>query len=53
MSISGNQMALDGLGLVVLFGIGFLLWSLGRLIRESRPGHGPVARLMRSSRSRH
>jgi hypothetical protein len=53
MSISGNQMALDGLSLVVASGIGFLLWSLGRLIRESRPGHGPMARFMRSARSRH
>jgi hypothetical protein len=50
MSISGNQMALDGLSLIVLSGIGFLLWSFGRLIRESRPGHGPVARLLRRAR---
>jgi hypothetical protein len=53
MSIPGNQMALDGLSLVVVSGIGFLVWSLGRLVRESRPGHGPVARLFRSGRSRY
>ncbi|HTV14200.1 MAG TPA: hypothetical protein VME68_05765 [Acidobacteriaceae bacterium] len=50
MSISGNQMALDGLSLVVLSGIGFLIWSFTRLLRESRPGHGPVARFLRRSR---
>jgi hypothetical protein len=53
MSIPASQMALDGLSLVVVSGIGFLVWSFGRLIRESRPGHGPVSRLLRSVRSRH
>jgi hypothetical protein len=53
MSIPGNQMALDGLSLVVVTGIGFLVWSLGRMMRESRPGRGSMARLFRSVRSRH
>jgi hypothetical protein len=50
MSIPATQMALDGLSLVVLSGIGFLVWSFSRLFRESRLGHGPVARLLRRSR---
>jgi hypothetical protein len=53
MSIPGNQLALDALSLVVLSGIGFLVWSFGRLNRETRLGHGLGARLLRSFRSRH
>jgi hypothetical protein len=53
MSIPANQLALDALSLVVLAGIGFLVWSFGRLLRESHPGRWPVARLLRSARSRH
>jgi hypothetical protein len=39
MSISGNQMALDALSVVVLSGIAFLVWSLTCLFREAHPRH--------------
>jgi hypothetical protein len=51
MSISGNQMALDGLSLIVASGIGFLLWSLTRLYRETHPRH-EKGRLFLASRPR-
>jgi hypothetical protein len=53
MSNPANQLALDALGFVVLSGIGFLVWSFGRLMRESRAWHGFGSRLLRSVRSRH
>jgi hypothetical protein len=37
MVISSNALALDGLAVVVAFGIGFLLWTLAHLFRESQP----------------
>lgn len=37
MAISLHQLAFDILGLVVAFGIGFLIWTFAHLLRESHP----------------
>lgn len=39
MDLHPDQLALDALALVVTFGIGFLLWTLTHLFRESHPTH--------------
>jgi hypothetical protein len=37
MFISTNELTLDALAVVVIFGIGFLLWTLAHLFRDTHP----------------
>jgi hypothetical protein len=51
MDLHPDQLALDALALVVTFGIGFLLWTLTHLFRETRPESD--GRLFKSTPARH
>ncbi len=50
MDLHPDQLALDALALVVTFGIGFLLWTLTHLFRETHPTHN--GHLFKSRHSR-
>lgn len=43
-----GRFALDGLGIVVLFGLGILLWILAQFLRDSRPPTQRPAGLFRT-----
>ncbi|HEY6445030.1 MAG TPA: hypothetical protein VIY53_01120 [Acidobacteriaceae bacterium] len=51
MVIHLDQLGLDGLAVVVTFGIGFLIWTLAHLVRESR-SHDNQGQLFIASRPR-
>jgi hypothetical protein len=39
MDFHADQLGRDALALVVTFGIGFLLWTITQLFRETHPTH--------------
>jgi hypothetical protein len=53
MVIHLDQLPLDALAVVVTFGVGFLIWTLAHLFRESRPNREHRANLFISTHARH